>query len=471
MKENKMGVMEVRRLLLTMSVPIMISMLIQALYNIVDSMFVARISQDALAAVSLCFPVQMLIIAVSCGLGVGLNALLSRRLGQKRREEAGQVALHGLAIALVCAVLTAALGVCLAPSFLSLFSDETAVIEMGVVYMRICTLFSFGVYVQIAYERIMQATGNPIYNMLIQGIGALTNIILDPIFIFGLCGVPAMGIAGAAIATVIGQTLAMGIGIIITNRKVHEIEMQLRRFRFQMAIVKEILRIGIPAVIMQSVMSFMTVFINMILASFSTLAISVFSIYYKLQQFAYMAVGGMNNALIPIISYNYGALKKERILQTIRFALLLCTGMMFVAALIFQLFPSALLYLFDADAAMLDIGIPLMRIISLSFLFGGLTMVLCSIFQAVNHGFSSMVITLFRQLVLLVPLTALLAFAFGLDACWWAFVITEALCFAAGVFMLLHVRRTTIAALPDEVLVDVECASVTKIKDDVQTAL
>ena len=299
MKENKMGTMEVRRLILTMSLPIMISMLVQALYNIVDSMFVARVSEAALAAVSLCYPIQMIMVAVACGTGVGINALLSRYLGEKKREKASQVAMHGLFCAICNWLVFAVIGLFFSEAFLRLFSDDVQIIMMGISYMQICTICSFGVFVQITYERIMQSTGNTIYNMVIQGVGALINIILDPIFIFGLGPVPALGTAGAAIATVIGQIVAMFLGIIITQKKVREIQLSVRGFHLDGMLMKAMYRIAIPAILMQSIMSFMTVMMNMILAPFSEMAVSVFSIDDKLQQFVFMAVLGMNNALIP----------------------------------------------------------------------------------------------------------------------------------------------------------------------------
>lgn len=436
MLEHKMGSMNMKKLILSMSVPIMISMLIQALYNIVDSMFVAKVSQDALAAVSLCFPIQTMIIAVSCGTGVGLNAVLSRRLGQKRQQEAEAVALHGIFLAACSWIVFAFFGFFCARIFLSMFTEDTSVLDMGVAYIKICTVFSFGVFIQIAYERIMQATGNPVYNMLIQGVGAIVNIVLDPIFIFGAGGIPAMGVRGAAIATVIGQITAMILGIILTRHKVKDISMNIRDFQFSAAIVKDIYKIGIPAILMQSIMSFMTVFMNLILASFSTLAVSVFGIYYKLQQFVYMAVNGMNNALIPILSYNYGAGNYQRIKEGIQFSLLLCTFLMLAGTLVFQILPVQLLYLFQADAKMLSIGIPAMRIISLSFLAGGICLVVCSICQALDRGRFSLLVTLIRQLLLLVPLCFFMAYAFGLNVCWWSFPITELLCASVSIWYI-----------------------------------
>ncbi|MGX8832766.1 MATE family efflux transporter [Amedibacillus sp. YH-ame6] len=450
MKENKMGSMPMKKLIMTMSLPIMVSMLVQALYNIVDSMFVARVSEDALAAVSLCYPIQMILVAVACGTGVGINALLSRYLGQKEKDQAAQVALHGILLSLLNGAVFAILGIFFSEMFLRLFTQDAAILEMGISYMRICTIFSVGVFVQITYERIMQSTGNTIYNMIIQGVGALTNIILDPIFIFGYFGIPKMGVSGAAIATVIGQMVAMVLGIMITKHKVKEIDLRLSKFRLQLPLVKKIYVIAIPAILMQSIMSFMTVFMNMILATFSALAVSVFSIYFKLQQFVFMAVSGMNNALIPIISYNYGARKKERILEAIQFSLLISCVIMIAGSIVFQWIPEQLLYLFDAKEEMLNIGIPSLRIISISFVFAGISLVLCSIFQAVDHGIKSLMITLLRQMVLLIPMAYIFASMFGLDVLWWAFPITEGICCAASLCMLKVVKKKTILPLHRE---------------------
>lgn len=444
MEENKMGVMEIKKLIMTMSLPIMISMLVQALYNIVDSMFVARVSDNALAAVSLCYPIQMIIVAVACGTAVGLNALLSRYLGQGKPKEANQVALHGILLAIVNWLIFAVIGIFFSEAFLKLFSTDQEIVSMGVSYMKICTIFSFGVFMQITYERIMQSTGNTVYNMIIQGVGALVNIILDPIFIFGMLGLPAMGVTGAAIATVIGQIVAMLLGIIITQTKIKEVQIHLREFQLKIRIIKDMYRIAIPAILMQSIMSFMTVFMNMILVTFSELAVSAFSIYFKLQQFVFMAVNGMNNALIPIISYNFGAKKQQRILDSIHFSLIVACVIMIVGTIVFQCFPEQLMYLFDANEEMMSIGVPALRIISLSFVFAGISLVLSAVFQSVDHANKSLVITLLRQMVLLLPIVYLLANQFGLDALWWAFPITEAIVSILAYINLKIVKKKTI---------------------------
>lgn len=422
---NKMESMEVKRLVFSMSLPIIISMLVQALYNIVDSIFVAGISQDALLSVSLCYPIQTIMVAVACGLGAGFNTVLAGYLGEKNFKMADHTLSHGIYLSLICALLFAIFGMFCAEWFLSFFTTQDNVIAMGAAYIRICTLFSFGVFVQITYERIMQATGNVIYNMILQGAGALINIILDPILIYGYFGLPAMGTAGAAIATVIGQIAAMSIGILLVQHKVKELHVKLFPVSISLLITKRILIIAIPSMLMQSVMSFMTVFMNMILSAFSAMAISVFSVYYKLQQFVFMAVSGMTNALIPIIAYNHGAKRYDRIIQAADFSLVAAAGIMLAGTIVFELFSKELLSLFHADGEMYAIGIPALRIISISFVAAGLTMVICSILQALNLAGASLVLTLLRQMIILLPLTYILARLISLSFAWWSFPITE----------------------------------------------
>lgn len=437
---HKMESMDIRRLVITMSIPIALSMLLSALYNIIDSMFVAGYSQSALLAVSLCYPVQTLMIAIACGTGVGFNTVMARYLGQHNKEMASQAVLNGLLISLVCWLIFLVFGLLGSGWFLSLFTSDLSVIAQGEAYLKICTAFSFAIFFQITFERIMQAAGRPMYNLAIQGTGALINIILDPIFIFTL----NMGCAGAAIATVIGQITAMVLGIWITCRKVPEIHLNLFRFRWDGTLMLQILKIGIPAMVMQAVMSFMSVFMNWILMPFSGMAVSVFNVYTKLQQFVFMIVMGITNALIPIVSFNYGAGRPDRIFPAVRFSLLLASVIMLAGTAAFELFPAAMLGLFNADAAMYEIGIPCLRIISISFVFAGISMILCCAFQALSHPAISLVITLLRQLVILIPLTAFLADRFGLDAGWSAFIITEVLCALLSLFQWHRIRTQVI---------------------------
>ncbi len=432
---QKMEFMDIKKLVLTMSFPIMISMIIQALYNIVDSIFVAMISPEALTAVSLCYPVQTIIIAFACGTAVGFNTLLSRFLGEKRIKEANNTVMHGIILSLCNWLFFALIGILFSTVYLKCYTNNQEIISMGNSYIRICTLFSFGVFIQITYERIMQATGNAIYNMVMQSLGAIVNIILDPIFIFGYFGLPALGVTGAAIATVIGQTMGMLCGYLLAKYKVNDLEVKVSNFKWDKTIVQRIYQVGIPAILMQSILSFMTVFMNAILVSFSDVAISVFNVYYKLQNFMNMAVLGISNALIPILSYNCGANRNDRVKEAIRFSLILSIGIMLIGTLVFEGFPYALMSLFNANEEMYTLGIPCLRIISIGFVFAGINMILCSCLQALNHPNASLVITLGRQLVLLIPLTYILAHLFGLNVAWFAFVITEFLC-SIGAFVV-----------------------------------
>ena len=438
---NKMEHMEIKKLVISMSLPIIISMVIQALYNIVDSIFVAKISSDALTAVSLCYPVQTIIVAIACGTAVGFNTLLARYLGEKKFDYANNTMMHGILLGFSNGLVFLVLGFLFSNTFLSWFTRDVQILGLANTYIRICTMFSFSVFVQIIFERIMQATGNAIYNMVMQGAGAIINIILDPILIFGWFGLPRMGVPGAAIATVIGQFCGMMIGYWITKKKIDTLQIKMSNFSFSTEILARIYKVGVPAILMQSVLSFMTVFMNMILAPISAMAISAFSVYYKLQNFLNMAVLGITNALIPIVAYNNGAKRKDRARDAIQFSLLLSIGIMFIGTIIIQLFPKQLLSMFSANNEMYAFGIPTLKIISLSFVFAGISMVLCAAFQALNKANTSLVITLARQLVILIPLTYGLMKCFGINVGWYAFVVTEILCSMYSLFEWRKMKR------------------------------
>ena len=423
--ENKMGVMPVNRLLFSMSLPMILSMLVQALYNIVDSIFVAQIGETALAAVSLAFPVQNLIIAVSVGTGVGVNALLSRSLGEKNQETANLAAVNGIFVFFLSYLLFAVFGLFFARTYFTVQTSNPEIIEQGTIYLSVCSIFSFGIFLEIALERIMQSTGRTIYNMITQGLGAIINIILDPILIFGLFGFPRMGILGAAVATVIGQIIAMLLLLYFNIRKNSDVNLNMRRFRPDTAIIAEIYRVGLPSIIMQSISSVMTFGVNKILLLFSETAVSVFGIYFKLQSFIFMPVFGLNNAMVPIVAYNYGAAKKDRIMKTIRASVTAAVAIMLVGLAIFQIFPEQLLYLFDASENMMGIGVPALRIISLSFLFAGYCIVIGSVFQALGNGVYSLITSAARQLVCILPAAWFFAAEFGLHAVWYAFPLAE----------------------------------------------
>ncbi len=446
-KENKMGTMPVGRLLLTMALPMMISMLVQALYNIVDSMWVSRLSEDALTAVSVAFPMQNLMIAVAAGIGVGVNALLSRKLGEKEFKEANQVACNGVVIYIVAYLIFLLIGLFLVKPFIQAQTNIDTIIEYGNEYLTIVCTLSFGVFTQICFERLLQSTGKTIFAMLTQGSGAVINILLDPVLIFGLFGMPKMGIAGAAIATVIGQVFA-GILAIIFNLCVnHEIHLSVKEFRLRTDLILQILYIGIPSVLMVAIGSIMTFGMNRILMAFTSTAVAVFGAYFKLQSFIFMPVFGLNNGMVPIIAYNYGAKNKERILQTIKLSISAAVCIMMVGLLIFQIFPAKLLGLFQASPQMLEIGVPALRIICLSFIFAGFCIVSSSVFQAFGNGLWSLLISFMRQLVVLLPVAFAMSRLGNINLVWLCFPFAEIMSVCLSTYFLLRTHRRIISKL------------------------
>lgn len=448
-KENKMGTMPVGKLLISMSLPVMISMLVQAMYNVVDSIFVAHYSENALTAVSLAFPVQNLIIAVGVGTGVGINSLLSRRLGEKKFEDANATAENGIFLAVLSWIAFAVIGGLFSETFLKMFTQTQEVVEMGTQYLQICTIFSFGLFMQLTVERIMQATGITIYNMITQSLGAIVNIILDPILIFGYFGMPRMGVAGAATATVIGQIVAMILGFVFNHYKNKDVSLHMRSFKPNKRIIREIYKVGVPSIVMQSIATVMTIGMNKILLMFTETAVSVFGVYFKLQSFIFMPVFGLTNGLIPIVAYNFGARKKSRILYSIRDAVLYALGIMTVGTLIFQLLPTQLFAMFKASDTMVEIGVPALRIISLSFLGAGVAIVLSSVFQAVGNGMLSLLMAVTRQLIFILPLAYFFATYFGLNAVWYSFVLAEVAAVVMALFMFRSVYHNYIIEMPD----------------------
>ena len=422
-KENKMGTMPVNKLLVTMSLPMVISMIVQALYNIVDSIFVSRLSEDALTAVSMAFPMQNLMISVAVGTGVGINAMLSRALGEKKFEAANKTAENGIFIEVLGYVLFLLIGIFVTKPFFLAQAGAGDIANMGIEYTRICLLMSFGIFMQIGFERILQSTGRTIFTMITQSTGAIINIILDPILIFGLFGMPKMGVAGAAIATVTGQICAAILAITFNLTKNPDVHISFKGFKPQIIFVKNILSVGIPSIIMSSVGSAMTFGMNKILITFSSTAVAVFGVYFKLNSFVFMPVFGLNNGMVPIVSYNYGAQNKKRLTKTIKLAIMYAVCIMFIGIMLFQFIPDVLLKLFDASDHMLEIGIPALRVISLSFAFAGICIVISSSLQALGHGFLSMMISITRQLIILLPSAYILAKFGGIHAVWWSFNI------------------------------------------------
>ena len=360
-KENKMGVMPIQKLLLGMSVPMMISMLVQALYNIVDSMFVARLNENALTAVSLAFPVQNLMIAVGTGTGVGVNALVSKSLGEKNTVYANKAANNGVYLSIFSAVAFALLSLFFGRFFFAVQTDDPQIIAYGTSYVYVIGILSTGMFFQFITERLLQSTGKTIYTMFTQGLGAIINIILDPIMIFGLFGFPRMEIAGAAVATVTGQIIAAGLGLWFNRTKNHELHISLRKYKVEKEVVKGIYSVGIPSIIMASIGSVMTFGVNKILMAFTSTAAAVFGVYFKLQSFVFMPVFGLNNGMVPIVAYNYGARKPDRIMKTMRLSIVYAVTIMVAGFAVFQLMPEALLSIFDASEEMVEIGVPALR--------------------------------------------------------------------------------------------------------------
>lgn len=425
MQENKMGVMPIHKLLLTMSIPMIISMLIQALYNVVDSIFVARIDENALTAVSLVFPVQSVMIAVSTGTCVGVNAILSKRLGEKRIEEADKTANIAVLLSILSYLAFLLIGLFCSELFFSIQTTDKQIIAYGSSYMQIVCCLSFGLFLQVCFERLLQSTGRTIYTMLMQGTGAIINIILDPILIFGYFGFPRMGIAGAAAATVAGQIIAMLLGLYFNHRVNHEIHLSPRKMTFDGAIIKEIYKIGVPAILMQSIGSVMVFLMNKILMGFTSTATAVFGIYFKLQSFVFMPIFGLSNGMVPIVAYNYGARKRERMIQTVKYSMVYAIAIMLLGLVFAEAAPGSLLLMFDASESMLAIGIPAIRILCSCFVLAGFNIIASSLFQAVGDSVYSLIMSGIRQLIVLLPAAYLLSLTGELDAVWLSFPIAE----------------------------------------------
>lgn len=457
LKENKMGVRPVGRLLFTMALPMALSMLVQALYNVVDSAFVAKISdvnQDALNAVSLAFPVQNIMIGVATGIAVGVNALLSRGLGEKNQEEVNRSALNGLFLALCGTVLAALFGIFGAEAFMRSQTHNQAVIAYGTTYIRIITIVSFGIFGEIIFERLLQSTGRTVYTLITQGTGAVINIILDPILIFGLCGMPRMEVAGAAVATVAGQIVAFVLALLLNHRKNPDVHLKLRGFRPDGRMIRRILGIGVPSMIMVAIGSVMYYGFNRILMRFEAvqaglgeLGTAVFGAYFKLQSFIFMPVFGINNAVLAIAAYNYGARKPKRIMQVTRCGAFGAMCLMLLGVAAFQLFPEKLLALFNANEQMLAVGVPALRRLSLPFLFAGPCIIFGGVFQALGKSVYSMITSLARQIIVLLPAAYLLSLTEEIAAVWFAFPIAEIASLTVSVVMMFVLYRKKIKPL------------------------
>lgn len=449
--ENKMGTMPIGKLLFNMSLPMMISMLVQALYNIVDSIFVSKLSENALTAVSLAFPLQMLLIAVATGTGVGMNALLSKALGERRSDEVNRIASNAAFLYFVSYVVICILGFTIVkPFYMSQMGHaDVEIMEMGIDYLSTVMIFSFGLLSQIYFERLLTSTGRTIFSMTSQLCGAITNIILDPILIFGLCGLPKMGVTGAAVATVIGQCVAAVVAFTCNHKYNHEVKLIFRGFRPSRRIIGTIYAIGIPSIIMQSIGSVMTYSMNRILIEFSSTATAVFGVYFKLQSFFFMPVFGLNNGITPIIAFNYGAQNRKRMVKTIKLSMITAFCLTFVGFLCFEFIPQALLGMFSASADMLKIGVPALRIIGIHYLIAWFCIICGTVFQALGKAVFSMIVSIMRQLIILVPAAYILSKLGGLHAVWWSFPIAEIVSLMVSLFFLFRIYRTIISTIPD----------------------
>ena len=449
-RENKMGVMPVNKLLITMSLPMMASMLVQALYNVVDSIFVSRINENALTAVSLAFPIQTLMVAVGVGTCVGINAVLSKALGEKNQEVVNKTAGNGMLLMALSYLVFLMVGLFGTKRFYLSQTDDAQIVQYGYEYLSVVCCLSFGMFTQFTFERLLQSTGKTFYIMVTQGIGAVINIILDPIFIFGLLGMPRLGVRGAAVATVIGQITAGLLACAINMKKNDEIQITGQALKPDVEIIKLIYKIGVPSIIMQAIGSVMTYGMNRILITFSSTATAVFGVYFKLQIFIFMPVFGMNNGLVPILAYNYGAGKKDRFTDSLKCGVKYAIGIMVIGLIIFQTIPDVLLRLFDASDDMLAIGESALRTISYSFVFAGFGIVCGTAFQALGCATYSMMVSIARQLVVLLPAAYLLALSGDVNQVWWAFPIAELMSLLMTVIFMVRINRKIIRHIGED---------------------
>ncbi|MCI6728727.1 MAG: MATE family efflux transporter [Clostridiales bacterium] len=442
-RENKMGTLPIGRLLVNMALPMVISMLVQALYNVVDSVYVSRVSENALTAVSMAFPIQNLMIGFSTGVGVGMSSLLSKSLGSHEFDRANKAAGNGLVLSAICCGLFMLFGLTCSGLFFDIQTDIPEIREGGTAYLQICTICSFGIFGEILFERMLQATGRTMLTMVTQGVGAILNIVLDPLFIFGGLGIPAMGVAGAAVATVVGQVAAFVLALVFHVLKNHEVSLSRETVMLQWRTVKIILAVGVPSILMVAIGSVMTFTMNRILGGFTPTAVAVFGSYFKLQSFVFMPVFGLNNAMIPIVAYNYGARKPERIRKTVILSCAVAITFMLAGFLAFQFIPETLLAMFEPTQHFLDIGCRALQTISYSYLVAGICVVLTAVFQALGNGIYATIVSLARQLVVLVPVAYLLSLTDRLELVWLAFPIAEAFSLAVtlGLFVRIYRRK------------------------------
>ena len=447
-QDNKMGTLPVKRLIVSMSFPMMISMLVQAMYNIVDSIFVSHLSEDALTAVTLAFPLQMMIISVGSGTGVGINALLSKALGEKKQKRANKAANNGLLLTFISFIIFVAVGIFIAEPFIRSQTDSANIADMGTVYLYTCCTLSIGVFFQMTFERLLQSTGRTHLSMISQITGAVINIIFDPIFIFGYFGIEGMGVVGAAYATVLGQCVAAVVGLILNVKFNPDIKISLKKmFKPSWKTIRRIYAVGVPSILMMAIGSIMSYCMNQILGIFSSTAVAVFGAYFKLQSFIFMPIFGLNNGLIPVLAYNYGAHIKDRIREAVRFSMKLALSIMVIGTIVFWSIPKFLLGFFDASDYMLTLGVPALRIISLSFPVASLCIAMGSMFQAFSKSKYSLIVSVGRQLVVLIPVAWLLAQTGEVQNVWWAFPVAELMSLALSVYFYRRINHNIVMNL------------------------
>lgn len=447
---NKMGTMPVNKLLLSMSVPMMLSMLVQAMYNIVDSIFVARINEEALTALSLAFPIQTLMIAILGGTSVGINAFLSKALGQKKQKQVDECANNAIFLIGIIYIVFFIIGLTFVKPFYLSQTKDVQIVEYGIQYLSIICCGSIGICMQFVFEKLLQSTGKTVCTMATQMIGAIINIILDPILIFGYFGFPKLGVIGASVATITGQIIAGIIALILNLKLNKEIHFNLKGFKPSGKIIGQIYIVGVPSIIMQSIGSVMVYGMNKILISFTSTATAVFGVYYKLQSFVLMPVFGLNNGMVPIVAYNYGAQNKERLVKTVKLSVVYAMGIMLVGLAIFQVFPDKLLGFFDASDKMLEMGVPALKIISLHFIFAGFDIIGTTMFQALGSAIFSMFISICRQLVALLPAAYLLSKLGKVNYVWWAFPIAEIMAVILTIIFMIHIYKKVIKPIPSK---------------------
>ena len=443
-----MGVMPVKKLIVSMSLPMMISMIVQAMYNIVDSVFVAQLSEEALTGVTLAFPMQNLMFAVAGGTGVGINAMLSKSLGEKKQDAADSAAGNGVVLNIIAALIfMVASFMGGAGAFIGTQTTDPVIAREGTTYLSIVMVLSIGMSAQVTMERLLQSTGRTFYTMITQALGAIINIIMDPVMIFGLFGFPALGVAGAAYATIIGQSIAASLALFFNITKNHDIHFSWRILRLRASTVKRIYYVGVPSILMIAIGSVMTYLLNKILNVFSSTAVAVFGVYFKLQSFFFMPVFGLNNGVIPVLAYNYGAKNKERINEALRFSITLAFIIMCIGTLVFETMPGTLLALFKASDDMKAMGITALRIIAVHFPLAGLAIALGSIFQAFGRSIYSLIVSLGRQIFVLIPVAYALSLFGNVDIVWWAFPISELVSLALTLIFFKKLNKEVTAEL------------------------